>query len=403
MSDLQAPQNELRIAMVGAGTMAGAHSLALRNLRHLYPGIALRPRLVAVADINRTLASGLADRFGYERVVTDAQAVIDADDVDLVVACLPPALNRDVVLAAAAAGKHVVSEKPLGVSAEDAVAMLRACRAAGVFHGLAAGYRWSPAVRAMARIIQDGELGTIRSMRASFMLDYAADPDVPLLWRFRKSMAGGGIAIDTGYHLVDLARFLVGEIAHVQALSATFIAERPLPSADAVGNRGGGPAAPGVRQTGRVDVEDAAAALLGFSGGAYGVLETSRIAIGKRLSLQIEVYGDLGSADWDLERPDEFRVCLPSDPSTFGFRRVLVNPGHPGAAELLIGGTDGTSIGWLGQECAMWAEFLGAIAEGRPGTADFTDGVRDSAVIDALYASAASGTRTRVALPADLG
>jgi len=403
MSDLQAPQNELRIAMVGAGTMAGAHSLALRNLRHLYPGIALRPRLVAVADINRTLASGLADRFGYERVVTDAQAVIDADDVDLVVACLPPALNRDVVLAAAAAGKHVVSEKPLGVSAEDAVAMLRACRAAGVFHGLAAGYRWSPAVRAMARIIQDGELGTIRSMRASFMLDYAADPDVPLLWRFRKSMAGGGIAIDTGYHLVDLARFLVGEIAHVQALSATFIAERPLPSADAVGNRGGGPAAPGVRQTGRVDVEDAAAALLGFSGGAYGVLETSRIAIGKRLSLQIEVYGDLGSADWDLERPDEFRVCLPSDPSTFGFRRVLVNPGHPGAAELLIGGTDGTSIGWLGQECAMWAEFLGAIADGRPASADFSDGVRDSAVIDALYASAASGARLPVVLPAGIG
>ncbi len=403
MSDLQAPQSELRIAMVGAGTMAGAHSLALGNLGHLYPGLALRPRLVAVADINRTLAAGLADRYGYERVATDARAVIDADDVDLVVACLPPALNRDVVLAAAAAGKHVVSEKPLGVSAEDAVAMLRACRSAGVFHGLAAGYRWSPAVRAMARIIQDGELGTIRSMRASFMLDYAADPEVPLLWRFRKSMAGGGIAIDTGYHLVDLARFLVGEIDHVQALSATFITDRPLPSADAVGNRGGAPADPGRRQTGLVDVEDAAAALLGFSGGAYGVLETSRVAIGKRLSLQIEVYGDLGSADWDLERPDEFRVCLPGDPSTFGFRRVLVNPGHPGAAELLIGGTDGTSIGWLGQECAMWAEFLGAIAEGRPGTADFSDGVRDSAVIDALYASAASGTRTRVALPADLG
>jgi predicted dehydrogenase len=403
MSDLQAPQNELRIAMVGAGTMAGAHSAALLNLRHLYPGLALRPRLVAVADINRTLASGLADRFGYERVESNAQAVIDANDVDLIVACLPPALNGAVVLAAAAAGKHVVSEKPLGVSADDAIAMLRACRAAGVFHGLAAGYRWSPAVRAMAKLIQDGELGAIRSMRASFMLDYAADPDVPLLWRFRKSMAGGGIAIDTGYHLVDLARFLVGEIDHVQALSATYIEERALPGSDAVGNRGGTTAVAGERKVGIVDVEDAVAALLGFSGGAYGVLETSRVAIGKRLSLQIEVYGDRGSADWDLERPDEFRACLPGDSSTFGFRRVLVNSGHPGAAELLIGGTDGTSIGWLGQECAMWAEFLSAIAEGRPGTADFSDGVRDSAVIDALYASAASGTRTRVALPADLG
>jgi predicted dehydrogenase len=95
-------------------------------------------------------------------------------------------------------------------------------------------------------------------------------------------------------------------------------------------------------------------------------------------------------------------VCLPGDPFTFGFRRVLVNAEHPGAAELLMAGTDGTSLGWLGQECAMWTEFLDAIAEGRPATADFSDGVRDSAVIDALYAAAASGVRTPVVLPPDL-
>ena len=388
--------------MIGAGTMAGAHSAALVNLPHLYPGLARRPRLVAVADVSRSLATALADRFGYERVAEDAAAIIGAADVDLVVACLPPALNREIVLAAAAAGKHIVCEKPLAESAEDAAVMLRACRTAGVFHGLGAGYRWSPAVRAIARLIRDGELGTIRSIRASFMLDYAADPEVPLLWRFRKSLAGGGIAIDTGYHLVDCARYLVGEIVAVQALSATFITDRPLPGADAVGNRGGDdPRARGL-ETGSVDVEDAAAALVTFEGGAYGVLETSRVAIGKRASLQIEVYGSRGSADWDLERPDEFRVCLSGDPFTFGFRRVLVNPGHPGAAELLIAGTDGTSIGWLGQECAMWAEFVAAIAEGRPGSADFSDGVRDSAVLDALYAAAASGTRTAVVLPAGI-
>ncbi|MBF6605022.1 MAG: Gfo/Idh/MocA family oxidoreductase [Chloroflexi bacterium] len=383
--------------------MARAHSAALVNLPHLYPGLALRPRLVAVADINRTLATGIADHYDYERVAQDWRAAAAAADVDLVVACLPPALNREVVLAAAAAGKHVVCEKPLGESAEDAATMLRACQAAGVFHGLAAGYRWSPAVRAIARLIHDGELGAIRSIRASFMLDYGADPDVPLLWRFRRALAGGGIAIDTGYHLVDCARFLVGEIESVQALAATFIPVRALPGADAVGNRGGESAGASRRETGPVDVEDAAAALVTFEGGAYGVLETSRVAIGKRVSLQIEIYGSRGSADWDLERPDEFRVCLPGDPFTFGFRRVLVNPGHPGAAELLIAGTDGTSIGWLGQECAMWAEFLSAIAEGRPGTADFRDGVRDSAVIDALYASAASGARTPVVLPAGIG
>ena len=396
------PTGEIRIGMIGAGTMAGAHSAALANLPHLYPGLALRPRLVAVADVNPTLASGLAGRFGYERVAPDWRAVVAADDVDLVVACLPPAFNREVVLGAAAAGKHVVCEKPLGVSATDAAAMLDACRTAGVFHGLAAGYRWSPAVRAIRALIDDGELGAIRSIRASFMLDYAADPDVPLLWRFRRAFAGGGIAIDTGYHLVDCARFLVGEIETVQALSATFIPRRPLPGADAVGNRGGATTGPERRETGPVDVEDAAAALVTFANGAYGVLETSRVAIGKRVSLRLEVYGARGSAEWDLESPDEFRLCLPGDPFTFGFRRVLVNPGHPGAAELLIAGTDGTSIGWLGQECAMWAEFVSAVAEGRPGSADFTDGVRDSAVIDALYAAAASGARTPVVLPAGL-
>jgi predicted dehydrogenase len=303
------------------------------------------------------------------------------------------------VLAAAAAGKHVVCEKPLAASAEEAAVMLRACQAAGVFHGLGAGYRWSSSVRAIGQLIRDGNLGTIRSIRASFMLDYGADPDVPLLWRFRKAFAGGGIAIDTGYHLIDLARFLIGEIESVQALSETFITERPMPGADAVGNRGDGTAGSGPREMGRVDVEDAAAALVTFAGGAYGVLETSRVAIGKRVSLQIEVYGSLGSADWDLERPDEFHVCLPGDPFTFGFRRVLVNPGHPGARELLVAGTDGTSIGWLGQQCAMWAEFLTAIAEGRPGSADFGDGVRDSAVIDAWYSAAETGTRTAVVLP----
>ncbi len=394
--------DELRIGMIGAGTMAGAHSAALANLAALYRQLPRRPRLVAVADVNRGLATSLADRFGYERVADDADAVIAAADIDLVVVCLPPALNRDIVLAAAAAGKHIVCEKPMAESAEDAALMLRACRAARVFHGLGAGYRWSPAVRAIERLIREGELGTIRSIRAAFMLDYAADPDVPLLWRFQKRFAGGGIAIDTGYHLVDCARFLVGEIVTVQALAATFIAERPLPGADAVGNRGGDAARSGRGETGPVDVEDAAAALVTFESGAYGVLEASRVAIGKRISLQLEVFGSRGSADWDLERPDEFRVCLPGDPFTFGFRRVLVNPAHPGAPELLIAGTDGTSIGWLGQECAMWAEFVDAIAGGRPGSADFSDGVRDSAVLDALYEAAASGTRTAVVLPAGL-
>ena len=380
--------------------MARAHSLALGLAPKLYPDLPLRPRLVAVADVNARLASQLAAQFGYERVEPDWRRLVGATDVDLVVVCLPPTQTRDLILAAAAAGKHVVSEKPLATSAEGSAELLAACRAAGVFHGLGAAYRWTPALRAIRAMLDRGELGEVRSIRASFMLDYGADPDVPLLWRFQRALAGGGIAIDTGYHLVDCARYLAGEIDWVQGLTATFITERRLPSTDATGNRGGGTGADDASRTtvamGPVDVEDAAAALLTFESGAYGVLETSRVAIGKRVALDIEVFGSLGSAGWELERGDELRVCLPGDPATFGYRRVLVNPAHPGAAALLAGGAEGTSVGWIGQECAMWQEFITAIAEGRGAHADFEDGVRDGAVIDALYASAASGTRVAV-------
>ncbi|HEY7735411.1 MAG TPA: Gfo/Idh/MocA family oxidoreductase [Candidatus Limnocylindrales bacterium] len=391
-------RRSIGIGMVGAGTMAGAHSHALRLLSALYPDLPLHPRLVAVADVNDQLATRLADRFEYERVESDWRRLVDASDVDVIVACLPPVLNHEVVLGAAAGRKNVVSEKPLAESAERAAELLRACRAAGVFHGLGAAYRWTPALRSIRELIERGELGEVRSLRASFLLDYGADPDVPLLWRFQRALAGGGIAIDTGYHVVDCARFLVGEIEAVQAVTVTAIAERPLPAAGAIGNRGAG-AGSAERGRGTVDVEDAAAAIVSFAGGAYGVLETSRVAIGKRVALEIDVFGSTGSAAWNLERPDEYRVSLPGDPLTFGYRRVLVSPAHPGAAQLLIAGTDGTGIGWLGQVCAMWAEFLTAIAEGRQAHADFEDGVRANAVIDAIYAAAATGARTAVAVP----
>ena len=392
----------LGIGMVGAGTMAGAHSLALSMLPPLYPDLPLRPSLVAVADVNERLGSRLAERYGYVRVEPEWGSLVEAPDVDLVVTCLPPSFNREVVLGAAAAGKHVVSEKPLATDAETGAELLTACRRAGVFHGLGAAYRWTPALRAIRELIDGGELGEIRSIRATFLLDYAADPDVPLLWRFQKALAGGGIAIDTGYHLADTARYLVGEIDTVQGLTAIAYPERPLPGADAIGNRGGSDAGTGAVAMGAVDVEDSAAAIVTFENGAYGVLETSRVTRGRRVAMEVEVSGTIGSARWDLERGNEFQVCLPSDEATLGYRRVLVNAQHPGAAELLVGGADGTSVGWIGQVCAMWAEFLTAIDEGRGAHADFEDGVRDSAVIDALYASAVSGARTAVVLPASV-
>ncbi len=258
--------------------------------------------------------------------------------------------------------------------------MLAACQAAGVFHGLAAGYRWSPAVRQIRELVRSGELGEIRSLRASFMLDYAADPDVPLLWRFRKALSGGGIAIDTGYHLVDCARFLVGEIETVQgAVVARSSPSGALPGADAVGNRGGDPGTVATRpETGPVDVEDAAAALVTFAGGAYGVLETSRVAIGKRVSLQLEVFGSRGSADWDLERPDEFRVCLPGDHPDV---RVPARAGQPlrtrARPSCSSPGPTGRRSAGSARNARCGPSSSARSPRAGPASADFTDGVRE--------------------------
>ena len=268
--------------------------------------------------------------------------------------------------------------------------------AAGVFHGLAAGYRWSPAVRA----IQEPSSSRVSSARSAACAPRSCSTTRPT--RTSRScggsggVAGGGVAIDTGYHLVDCARFLVGEIEAIQGLSATFIGDRRVPSSDAVGNRGAGSGEAGRAATGTVDVEDAAAALVTFAGGAYGVLDepgrdgTARLASAR--GVRVAWLGRLGPRaagrvpGLPARRGGDVRVPA-------GARQ----PTHPGAAELLIAGTDGTSIGWLGIQVR-----LGRVPDRSPRAVRprrLRDGVRDNAVIDALYASATSGARTPVVLP----
>jgi predicted dehydrogenase len=367
--------------------MARVHSHALRTAPELFSDLPLRPRLVIAADVEEKLARGLAERFGYSRIETDWRAVVQAPDVDLVCVCLPPVLNRDPVIAAASNTKHVFCEKPLADTATNAAEMLKACEAAGITHALGTGFRCAPAMVAIRQLIERGEIGEIRHFHGSYYLDYAASADVPLLWRFRAAVAGGGAAADTGYHLIDCARFLVGEIRAVSALTARFVPQRPLPQTDVWDAS----TPDGEGELGSVDVEDAAAALVHFTNGAYGVLDTSRVAVGRGNWLQLEVYGSEGSVEWNFEHIDEFRLCRLSDPQeTRGFRRVMVNQSHPGR-ELLIGIGSATGIGWLGQQAMLWSEIIRAVHEGRPASPSFEDGLSDSIALEAIYSSAASG------------
>lgn len=212
-------------------------------------------------------------------------------------------------------------------------------------------------------------------------------------WRFRSDLAGGGAMADIGYHIIDAARFLVGEVEDVAAVTARFVNER---SAEGSEVTRGDEAGTATRHMAQVDVEDAGAAVVRFAGGQYGVLDASRVATGRLGFVTLEVYGSAGSAYWNMESIDDFNVCLADDPEVFGFRRVRVSTVHPGAKELLVAAAQGTGVGLLGQIAALWAEGIGAIAEGRRPSPNFEDGVRANAVLEALYLSAATGRRVPV-------
>ena len=220
--------------------------------------------------------------------------------------------------------------------------MLRACQAAGVFHGLGAGYRWSPRSGRSA-----GSSTTASSARSGASAPRSCSTTrptrtCPSLWRFKQ--APGGRRDRRSIPAITWSTSPGSSSARSRASRRCRRPSSPTPAARR--RRGRQPRRrrrrTGARETGRVDVEDAAAALLTFAGGAYGVLETSRVAIGKRVSLQIEVYGSTGLGRLGPRATGRVPRLPARRPVTFGFRRVLVNPGHPGAGELLIGGTDGT-------------------------------------------------------------
>ena len=374
----------LGFGMVGYGFMAKAHTHALRTLGYIDPEFAIGLRLVALAGRDGAAAQAAAARLGWERSTNDWHALINASDVDVVDNVASNGAHAEPCIAAARAGKHVICEKPLGRNAAEALTMLEAVRASGVTHMCAFNYRFVPAVRLAREIIAAGRLGAIRHFRASYLQDWLVDPQARASWRLEGGEAGSGALGDLGTHIIDLARFLVGEPANVAALTATFIAERP--------GAGGG--------TSNVDVDDAFAAAIAFTNGAIGTLEASRFASGRKNRNVFEINGERGSLAFDLERLGELSVYLPHEEGTgdaTGFRRVLVTEaGHPFLASWW---PPGHMLGWDVTFVHELRHFASAVITGRgvgPDGADFEDGYRACVIADAILQSSRTGERVAI-------
>ena len=343
--------------------MGKAYSRALAVLRQL--DVPFRPELVSISGRTGAAVEEARERWGWAEAVTDWREQVADERVALFVDAGPNAVHREPTLAAAQAGKHLVCEKPLGLTVEESYEMWQEAEQAGVVHLCGFNYRFVPAVRLARELIEAGELGDVVHFRARYLQSWGWDAD-PELWRFDRAEAGSGALGDLGAHVIDLARYLAGEIATVSALVRTVIPGR--------------------------EVDDHFVATIELENGGLGTLEASRLARGRINSNVFEVSGSRGSVVFDLERLNELQVA-----DGGSFRRVLVTErDHP---FMRFWWPPGHVIGWGETVVHELAHVLEAIAgehEIAPHGATFEDGYRCSEVVEAILRSAESGRREQV-------
>jgi predicted dehydrogenase len=381
----------LRVAQIGYAFMGATHSQAWRTAPRMFD----LPRgadMIALCGRTAAATEAAARKFGWAEWSTDWRELVDRDDIDVVDICTPGDSHREIALAALAAGKHVLCEKPLANTVAEAEKMTAAAEAAaarGVRSMVGFNYRRLPALSLARQMIADGRLGEVRHIRAKYQQDWIVDPDFPLAWRLQKDKAGSGALGDIGAHIIGLAQFVTGQLlVGVSATTETFIKQRPLPTASS------GLAASGNQRAemGEVTVDDAAVFFGRTEGGALATFEATRFATGRKNGMGIEVNGSAGSFFFDFESMNELHVYDGTVPATdAGFRRILVTePEHP---YLSAWWPPGHVLGYEHTFTHEIADFITDVATGRDPSPSFGDGLQVQRVLDAVEQSSLAESR----------
>jgi predicted dehydrogenase len=379
----------LRVGMVGYAFMGAAHSQAWRTAPRFFD-LPLTPVMQVVAGRDQAAVKAAADRLGWRDTAGSWQELVARDDVDLVDVCTPGFTHAEIAVAALEAGKHVLCEKPLANTVDEAEAMVAAAASAsarGVRSMVGYTYRRVPAVQLAQTLVAEGRIGTVRHVRVQYLQDWLADPEAPLSWRLDKQAAGSGALGDIGSHAVDLAQFITGErVTGVSAVLETFVHERPV-AAEFAGLHG-----TGGTERGPVTVDDAAVFLARLSGGGLGVFEATRFAAGRKNAIRLEINGDRGSVAFDFEDMNVLHYYdATEDPAYAGFRRIVVTePQHAYVAQWWPAGHG------LGYEHAFThqvVDLVGDVAAGRDPSPSFAEGLAVQRVLAAVEASAADDSR----------
>ncbi|WP_224752809.1 Gfo/Idh/MocA family protein [Metabacillus arenae] len=366
--------------MVGYKFMGKAHSHAYRDASFFFD-TEVEPVMQAICGRNEEGVKQAAQKMGWLSFETDWRKLINRDDIDLIDIVTPNNSHAEIAIAAAEAGKHVYCEKPLAFNLEQSKRMLEAVQKNNVLHMINYNYRFAPAVQFAKKLIESGRLGKIYHIRATYLQDWIMDPNFPLVWRLQKETCGSGSHGDLAAHLIDMARFLVGEFQEVNGILETFIKQRPI-----VEESSGLSGTASTEKMGDVDVDDASVFIARFENGAIGTFEATRFAAGNRNGNRFEINGEKGSIRWDVENMNHLDIYFHEDePGLQGFRTINCTEDiHPYASAYWPAAH---IIGYEHTFINLIVELLNGINKGCSPSPNFFDGVKNQAVLEAVERS----------------
>ncbi|MCR4283419.1 MAG: Gfo/Idh/MocA family oxidoreductase [Bauldia sp.] len=368
----------LNVGMIGYGFMGRAHSNAYRKVGNFFD-LDCQPVLKAACGRNRAKVEEFADRWGYESVETDWKRLVARKDIDAVDICVPNDLHMEIAIAAAKAGKMVLSEKPLARNTREGEKMVAAVEKAKVANMVWYNYRRVPAVTLIKQVVDQGLLGRIYHYRANFLQDWTINPDVPQggagTWRLDLEAAGSGVTGDLIAHCVDTAIWINGSIASLSAMTETFVKKRKH-------------ALTGKMQ--KVGIDDAAAVMARFKNGSLGLFEATRYARGHKALYTLEINGEHGSFMWNLHDLNYLRwFDHRIEGRLRGWTSILVTDGeHPYLGKWWV---PGLSIGYEHSFIHQLADFLEGLSTGKPASPTFREALETTKVCDAIIKSGQTG------------
>ena len=375
-----------RVGLIGYRFMGRAHSNAWRQAPKFFT-LKANVELHTICGRNAQNVQAARAQLGWQHAATDWREIVESPLIDIVDISTPTFSHAEIAIEAVKNGKHVICEKPLGLNLKQCEQMLAAANKAKVVHMVCHNYRRIPAVVLAKKMIAEGALGRIYHFRARYAQDRLADPDFPLDWRLQKETSGSGVHSDINSHIIDLARYLVGEFKEVCGIVNTFIPERPL--ADSL--------AKGQRKLGKVTAPDSAVFIGWMENGVLANLEATRYALGRKNHIEIEINGSKGSIYFDFEDMNKLKFYNGADPADRrGFRDILVTERdgvHPYVAHWW---PPGHGIGYEHTFIHAIADFVNACAEGKPVQPTFEDGLKNQRVLTAVEESSQKGKWAKV-------